>query len=312
MKFYTDLFIKFLFLVSTIPFLLSEKIYDKFDFRLSSNIVDTLYSAPHALGKLDNSEINEASGIVSSRIHPSLLYTHNDSGGDPDVYMIDTLGRYQCTIHLEGVKNYDWEDIAAGPGEQSESHYIYVGDIGDNRARRDKIQVYRFAEPKYLAKEIRVQPEILTLTYPDGARDAETLMVDPWNGDLFILSKRDTSNTLYRASADQLEKGEVVMEKVMKIPVTMAVGGDISADGKQILIKNYWAVYYWGREEGESIPEALARKPIQLPYKPEPQGEAIGFSSNGDRYYTLSESQFRISPVLYQYMSLETQQEISD
>ncbi len=84
----------------------------------------------------------------------------------------------------------------------------------------------------------------------------------------------------------------------------MAVGGDISSDGKQIAIKNYWVVYYWEREDGESIPDALSRKPVQLPYKPEPQGEAIGFSYSGDRYYTLSENRFRITPVLYQYVKI--------
>lgn len=304
MKFYIDTAFKLLFLLSTLPFLLSEKLYDKYDFRLSGNITDSLYSAPKGLGTLDNEHIDEASGLVASKVHPFLLYTHNDSGGEPEVYMIDTLGKYQGKVVLEGVRNHDWEDIAIGPSKEAELSYIYVGDIGDNNAKRDKVQVYRFPEPKELEREITVKPERINLTYPDGPRDAETLLVDPWNGDLLVLSKRDTSNTLYRATAEQLDAQEVVLEKVMKLPVTMAVGGDISADGKQILIKNYWAVYYWEREEGESLAEVFARKPVQLPYKPEPQGEAIGFSASGDRYYTLSESRFRIKPVLYQYHNL--------
>src|SRR5690554_1004626 len=99
MKFYTDLVIKLLFLFSMMPFLLSEKIYDKFDFRLNINVVDTLFTAPMVLGTLDNNLINEASGLVSSQTHPFLLYTLNDSGGDPDIYLLDTLGRYQGKIH---------------------------------------------------------------------------------------------------------------------------------------------------------------------------------------------------------------------
>jgi len=304
MKFYIDTAFKLLFLLSTLPFLLSEKLYDKYEFRLTGHITDSLYSAPHAMGTLDNHEIDEASGLVASQIHPFLLYTHNDSGGDPEVYMIDTLGKYNGKIRLEGVQNEDWEDIAVGPGAVAGSSYLYVGDIGDNNAKRDEILVYRFPEPKQLQEEISIKPEKIILTYPDGPRDAETLMVDPWNGDLLVLSKRDTSNTLYRATADQLDSKEAVLEKLIKLPVTMAVGGDISADGKQILIKNYWAVYYWEREQGESLAEVFARPPVQLPYKPEPQGEAIGFSASGDRYYTLSENRFRIKPVLYQYLNL--------
>ena len=304
MKFYTDIALKVFFLFSTIPFLLSEKLYDRYDFRLNT-VADTLFTTPQPMGELDNKAIDEASGIVASHRHPGFLYTHNDSGGDPDVFIIDTLGRHHATIRLEGAENKDWEDIAIGPGEDPQSTYVYVGDIGDNDAKREKIQVYRFPEPSgEPVGELKLKAEKLTLVYPDGPRDAETLMVDPWTGDLFILSKRDTSNTLYKASVDQLEKVETVLEKVTKIPVTMAVGGDISADGKQILIKNYWAVYYWERAEGESVPEALAKKPLLLPYKPEPQGEAIGFSTSGDRYYTLSEVRFGIKPVLYQYLRL--------
>lgn len=305
MKFLTDIAIKLLFLFSTMPFLLSEKMHDKFDFRLNQVVLDSLYSGAQTIGPLENNQlINEASGIVASQVHPHLLYTHNDSGSEAEIYMLDTLGSFLGKITLEDAKNRDWEDISMGPGEDPGLSYVYVGDIGDNNAKRDKIHVYRFPEPRILEEEIYIKPEKITLVYPDGARDAETMMVDPVSGDLLILSKRDTSNVLYRATADQLGKGEVLLQKVMKLPITMAVGGDISSDGKQIVIKNYWVVYYWERLDGESIPDALARKPTQLPYKPEPQGEAIGFSFKGDRYFTLSENRFRIDPVLYQYVKL--------
>src|SRR5690606_1615546 len=186
------------------------------------------------------------------------------------------------------------------------SSYIYVGDIGDNDGKRERIQVYRFPEPTKIQKALSIKPQKINLVYPDGPRDAETLIVDPWTGDLFVLSKRDTSNILYRAPAKALGKGEVKMEKIMKLPITMAVAGDISADGNQIVIKNYWFIYYWLREEGDTVPEALARKPLQLPYKPEPQGEAIAFSIKGDRFFTLSENRFRIKPVLYQYRKINS------
>ncbi len=287
------------------PFLLSEKMYDKFDLRLNKVVLDSLYSGAQTIGELENSNlINEASGIVASHVHPFLLYTHNDAGSDPYIYLIDTLGASLGKITLQGVKNKDWEDIAMGPGKDPNLSYVYVGDIGDNSAKREKVHIYRFPEPSVLNGEMLVKPEKFSLVYPDGARDAETLMVDPLSGDIFILSKRDASNVLYRAAADQLGKDEILLEKVMKLPITMAVGGDISSDGKQIAIKNYWVVYYWEREDGESIPDALSRKPVQLPYKPEPQGEAIGFSYSGDRYYTLSENRFRITPVLYQYVKI--------
>src|SRR5690554_4538034 len=146
MKFYTDIALKVFFLFSTIPFLLSEKLYDRYDFRLS-HVTDSLFTTPQPMGKLDNGAIDEASGIVASHRYPGFLYTHNDSGGDPEVFVIDTLGRHHATIRLQGAENRDWEDIAIGPGIDPQLTYVYVGDIGDNDAKRDKIQVYRFPEP---------------------------------------------------------------------------------------------------------------------------------------------------------------------
>lgn len=87
----------------------------------------------------------------------------------------------------------------------------------------------------------------------------------------------------------------------MTLDFTMSVAGDIAVDGSQILIKNYLAVFYWERRPGETIPEALSRNPVVLPYKPEPQGEAIAFDPTGKSYFTLSEKRFQIEPVLYRY-----------
>ncbi len=302
MRFYIEFLYKLLFLLSILPFLISEKFKDKYAIHVHPQVVDTLYSSPKPVKALENKEIDEASGLAQSWAYANILYTHNDSGGEPFVYMLDTLGEYRGKLILEGVENRDWEDIAVGPGPDQNRSYIYVGEIGDNYARHENIFLYRFPEPEKLEDEIYVKPEIITLTYPDGPKDAETLMVDPENGDVYILSKRDSSNTLYRVEKDKLEnQPEVTLEKIRKYPITMSTGGDISRDGSQILVKNYWVVYHWNRMPGESIADAMKRDPVLLPYNPEPQGEAITFSLDGNSYYTLSEKRMRMEPVLYKY-----------
>ncbi|WP_114749327.1 hypothetical protein [Pleomorphovibrio marinus] len=306
MRFYIEFLYKLLFLLSILPFLISEKFNEKYAIKVHPQVVDTLYSSPAAVKELENKEIDEASGLAHSWLHPDILYTHNDSGGEPFIYMIDTLGDYRGKILLEGVDNRDWEDIAVGPGPNKNTSYVYVGEIGDNYAQHEQIFLYRFEEPKKLTQNISITPEIITLNYPDGPRDAETLMVDPQSGDLFILTKRDSSNTLYRANAAQINPDtEVTLEKIGKYPITMSTGGDISKDGSEILVKNYWVVYHWNRMPGETIPAAMRRDPVLLPYNPEPQGEAITFSSNGHNYYTLSEKRMRIQPVLYKYSRVQ-------
>jgi hypothetical protein len=297
----TSYLFKALLILFAIPLIVSQKIPQAKVLPLIPDYQDSLFSGPKSMGKLQNKKIDEASGLVFSKNHPDILYTHNDSGGDPVVYIIDTLGKEIGKIKLSGVENRDWEDIAIGPGPDPKRSYIYVGEIGDNNGVYKKVRIFRFPEPKSLKEEIVVKPEILTLNYPDGPRDAETLMVDPISQDIFILSKRDSLNILYRAPQSAFGSKEFELEKIMDLPFTMSVAGDISSDGSQILVKNYFTVYYWYRDKNESIPQAMSRKAQILPYKPEPQGEAIAFHPSGKSYYTLSEKRFNIDPVLYRY-----------
>jgi hypothetical protein len=261
----------------------------------------TVFGNQIAVGPLENKKLKEASGMVFSRRHDGVIYGHNDSGSSPRLYIFDTLGRDLGTIRLKDVYSRDWEDIAVGPGPDSTKSYIYVGEIGDNRGQWKSIRIMRIAEPDTLGGEQHIQPEVLKLKYPDGARDAETLMVDPVSKMIYVITKRDSLSTLYQVPIDAFAQEETVLEKVMVLPFSMATGGDISADGTEILIRNYFSVYYWKRFEGESIPEALSRPPLLMPYKPELQGEAIAFQPNGKSYFTLSERRFRIKPILYRY-----------
>ena len=285
----------------SLPLWISEKVPQAKLLPLVPDFQDTLFYGPQTMGKIQNKAIDEASGLAFSRQHSGLLYTHNDSGGKPVLFLIDTLGRSVGEITLLDVKNRDWEDIAVGPGPKHDTHYVYVGEIGDNIAKHNHIAIFRFPEPKNIEQHMEIIPEKLKLRYPDGPKDAETLMVDPISKDIFILSKRDSANILYRVPQSAFSKKEYVMERVMELPFTYSTAGDISADGSQIVIKNYFTVFYWQRKDGESVPEALKRDPLILPYKPEPQGEAIAFDPKGQAYYTLSESRFNVRPVLYRY-----------
>ena len=253
-----------------------------------------------AIATLKDDGLDEISGLANSRNFPGVIYVHNDSGGEAAVYVLDSLGNNLGRIEFIDTENRDWEDIAVGPDIDGKS-CIYIGEIGDNNAVHEEVVIYRVPEPKTSNTVSQTAPEKTVLKYPGGARDAESLMVDPISGDIFIISKRDSVNTLYRLPAEKFGKDEVELEELIKLPFTSSTGADISADGSQILVKNYLAIYYWKRNNGESIAQAMSREPEELPYSPEPQGEAIGFRPDGKAFYTLSEKRFDLDPVLYKY-----------
>jgi hypothetical protein len=261
---------------------------------------DSLYLPGLSISSIENPVLEEMSGLAFSKKHPGTFYTHTDSGGESAVFVLDSLGNELGKIELEGVENRDWEDIAVGPGPGGRS-YIYVAEIGDNLGVHPSVHIFRIAEPDNYSMGLALKPEVLTFTYPGGATDAESLFVDPISGDLFVVSKRDRQNTLFRLKSDDFGKNEVAAEELIKLPFTSATAADISQDGGKILIKNYFKVYYWERKVGQSVEEALAQTPRELPYVPEPQGEAIGFQPDGKAYYTISEMRFDILQVLFVY-----------
>lgn len=271
------------------------------------------FSPPIDLGEIKNEAINEASGLAASVKNVDALWTHNDSGAEPILFLINTRRESVASFYIEGITNRDWEDIAIGPGPEDGETYIYIGDIGDNKAVHDTYKIYRIPEPEVEAGSSQAvdtirQVDVIEFVYPDGKRDAETLLLDPETRDLYIISKRDDYEHIYSAAFPQRSSEVITLEKTGELPIRIGgkleqiVGGDISADGSEILLKSYVQVFYWKRKNtGTSITELLQAEPVILPYMVEPQGEAIGFAADGSGYYTLSEKQSNIIPHLYFY-----------
>ena len=81
-------------------------------------------------------EVNETSGLF---LHNGRLWTHNDSGGKPILYALDTTTfEVVQRITLANVKNKDWEDVC------TDGETVYVGDIGNNKGNRKKLKIFTF------------------------------------------------------------------------------------------------------------------------------------------------------------------------
>lgn len=256
-------------------------------------------------GELQSSLLVEASGLAMSRNNTEILWSHNDRGHANQVFLVGDKGEDYGYFQLSGVGNRDWEDICLGPGKEPNTTYVYVGEIGDNNGVHPSIFIYYFEEPdlanetQYAARSIAADKIYKAeYTYPDGPKDAETLMIDPWTKDLYIVSKRTAKSILYRAKFPHVG-GE--LEKLAVFPFNWAVGGDISADGTKIAIKDRYNIYFWEREQGQSIVDAMRVAPQKLPYIVEPQGESVAWSLDGKEYFTLSEASPGITTELYYY-----------
>jgi hypothetical protein len=216
------------------------------------------YGPPVIIATLKNPSINESSGLVASRTRPGAYWTHNDSGDGPFVYAFNATGASLGTWKVVGATAIDWEDIAAGPGPDPKSTYLYIGDIGDNNKSRDEIVVYRLTEPPITPKDrkstkskpgLTERAEVFRLRYPDGKHDAEALLVHPVTGDLYVVSKVALSNASVYSATAPLTAGKVITLKrlgELKLPSLFGgiiTGGDISPDGKRLALCDYFQGY---------------------------------------------------------------------
>ena len=250
-----------------------------------------LFKPSKQLAELKDKKLEEISGLAASVLNPGMLWVHNDSGNPAVVYLVDENLNIHLSCRLKGAKNRDWEDIAVGPGPDKSKRYVYVADIGDNNARHGVKYIYRFPEPQAGPKnqEITIFAfDTIAFRLSGEKKDTEAIMVHPQTQHIYVVSKREKPVHVYEL---QFPFGDEILtaRNIAALPLTQIVGADISADGDEILMKDYDNVYYW-RMKGRTVAQALKDKPLVLHYTEEPQGEAIAFKMDGSGFYTLSET----------------------
>jgi len=193
--------------------------------------------------RIDHPAIRESSGIVASRKHPGVFWTHNDSGNGPSIYAITREGKFLAEYTVRAT-NIDWEDIAI-----DDAGHLYIGEIGNN-ARRKQIAVHQIDEPDVgLTPAPATLPATLPATepikltgswqlrFPGGNPfDSESLFIHDGNG--YVISKRLDGGEakLYRFSLKP-QSAPKVLEEVTTLPIRAPVtAADLSADARQLVV----------------------------------------------------------------------------
>ncbi|MGW0364280.1 WD40 repeat domain-containing protein [Streptomyces sp. NPDC002990] len=220
---------------------------------------------------ISDPRINESSGLTASRIHPGVYWTHNDSDDGPYVYAVDSAtGKTVARVTLTGIgRPRDVEAVSLGPDGQ-----LYVGDIGDNlNGTWDHVWIYRFQEPAELG-DVTVKATQFTVTYADGPRDAEALMVHPVTGRVYIASKHEDKGGLYEGPARLSADGPNVFRRIADLP--WVTDGAFSPDGGRLALRGYFfaKTYPWkdGRPQGQG-------ERVDAPWQG--QAESVTYTADG-------------------------------
>jgi hypothetical protein len=257
------------------------------------------WAGPQILSPLP-APLEELSGLAASRAHRGVLYAHNDSGDAARFFAFRYDGELLGEFHLEGADARDWEDMALGPCE--EATCVYLADFGDNLQSRTDYALYRVREPDVAATrpagEQSVPYQRFRFDYPDNhAHNAETLLVHPLTGDIYVLTKEASGirGHVFKFPRPLAPDARVTLIDLGLAPVPtpddlMLTGGAISPCGDAVLLRLYNRIVELRVPDGGPFEAVFRATPTDVPTPiDEPQGEAVTWGPDGQSYFTASE-----------------------
>lgn len=222
---------------------------------------------------ITDSRITESSGLAASHLHPGIYWTHNDSNDGPYIYAVDSsTGKTVATVTFSGVgKPRDVEAISIGPDNE-----IYIGDIGDNLdGTWPYVWIYKLPEPKVL-KDQTIRATQYVVKYSDGARNAESLIVHPKTGRVYIIDKKEDGGHLFEGPAKLSSSGTNYFKPVAAIDL-WATDAAFSPNGQQLAVRGYFGGVYYDWNGGKIKREGRLDVPLQG------QGESVSYSADGTK-----------------------------
>lgn len=212
-----------------------------------------------------DSRIDTSAGLAVLPNEPDDVFTVNDHAPTRVFGVNPATGRSAATMRLRNARNVDWEAITPGQGRT-----LWVGDIGGgNGGGRQTVTVYKFPLPAQFHTGY-YPSTAYKLQYPDGAHDAQALLVNPTDGTMYVATHDASGGGLYEANS--LSAGGVTqLRKIGSVPGDVTDGA-YRPDGKEFVLRTPSKAYVYsapGKQVGT----------IAMPSQR--QGKGIAYTTSG-------------------------------
>ena len=239
--------------------------------------------------------VQETSGMEFHS--PDKIWTFNDSGGETELYLCDTMGNLIKTLAIPNTWNRDWEDMA-----QDSQGNLYIGNVGNNNNDNTDLSIFKLPNPDSVSAD-SLSVELITISYEDQYAypppedsmnfDCEAIL---WYQDhLYLFSKHRTlpmATNLYRIPDSA---GTYVAEKISSFYTGDAGPGehawfsywitaaDISPDESKVAMISGKKIWIFSEFQGDDFFSGTHK---MIDFGANTQKEALVFMDNQTIYLT--------------------------
>lgn len=242
------------------------------------------------LCNLKDDHLEELSGLATTGDGYVTVNDNSNKAERRRIFFLDGSCRVDRAVAYPS-KPTDTEDLAV-----SADGTVWVADIGDNDAERETVGLWKLTPGAD-------GPAFYDMRYPDGAHDAETLVLNG-DGTPVVVTKDPAGARIYALSDPPAAgaTGTLRAAGSIDIPATstsnprdadgrrVLTGGTTSPDGTKVAIRTYADAFEYVVRNGDVVAALTGTTPKVTGLPDEPQGESIAYSRDGTSLLTVSES----------------------
>ena len=241
-------------------------------------------------------EVRESSGLF---FHNGRLWTHNDSGGKPILYALDTATfEVVQRVTLANAKNKDWEDVC------TDGESVFVGDFGNNSGSRKKLRIYTFPLSALPDEgDATLQVDTIVFRFADQTNfekrkhehDFDCEAIFATEDHLYLLSKGWETGTTRLYCLSKMP-GSQVAEVVNSFDSQgLITGADYDRENSVLVVVGYvksvWKPFLYLIFDFDEAGQHLANRRFEMPNHYGTQMEGICFFDAGKCYISAETSQ---------------------
>ncbi|MCP2336858.1 YncE family protein [Actinomadura rupiterrae] len=221
--------------------------------------------------RAEDARLSDPGALARGIAHPDVWWTLD--ARKARVFAVGDDGRTKASFTVPGTRGWDTLAVVKGDGGAGT---LYLADLNGTGAKHDTLTFYKVPEPAKLA-DGALAAKAYQVTYPDGAHEAGTVLGDPSEQRLYVVTRAAGAASVYALPAALGSRVVNRLTRVRRLPFGVR-GGAFAPDGRVVL-----------RGTGDVRVLAGIRDKVTQVLRTSAKGDAVAVAPDG-RHVLIAES----------------------